>query len=366
MMDAIVGIQQQALRAAIGCGLLMMMLVDPACGQTRPIEPPAGDDPIGQIRDETQRIMSRPEFRFFRRLDRESDGPFGDGNGSSRRTRSGRGRAGEQQGVNRENGGRDQPGDRKLPFQDGNGLEPGDAGGGGNEADPAGAGGEGRRWRWRFWPGNDADANRPNRPNPRGIDDGPGDAGDWDLDSPDTSWGSFDPGNSAFAGLGSTLGTVFEVIAWIFLGIIAAVIIYLVTRAILDRQQTEKPLDIDEADHPFAATQAPGMTPADVYLKRARELAQAGRFRDAIVQLLLGAMSDIERSGLLQFRQGLTLRDYLRSVRGQDKLFQALRQMVRVYEPVGFGRREATRKHYELTLAGYQAGFHGVEAASQT
>ncbi|MDA1014020.1 MAG: hypothetical protein O3A00_06155, partial [Planctomycetota bacterium] len=83
-------------------------------------------------------------------------------------------------------------------------------------------------------------------------------------------------------------------------------------------------------------------------------------FREAIAQLLLGAMSNIERSGLLRFRRGLTHRDYMRAARANDTVYPALRSMVRLYEPLGFGRRTATRKHFDLSLSGYETGFHGT------
>ena len=60
---------------------------------------------------------------------------------------------------------------------------------------------------------------------------------------------------------------------------------------------------------------SPGELPADVYIARAKELAGEGRFREAIAQLLLGGMSNLERAGIVKYRKGLTHRDYVRASR---------------------------------------------------
>ena len=77
-------------------------------------------------------------------------------------------------------------------------------------------------------------------------------------------------------------------------------------------------------------------------------------FREAIAQLLLGAMSHVERAGLIKYRSGLTHRDYVRALREDKTISLAMRNMVRTFEPLGFGRREATQQHFEQTLSNYE------------
>ncbi|HLJ12281.1 MAG TPA: DUF4129 domain-containing protein, partial [Planctomycetaceae bacterium] len=101
----------------------------------------------------------------------------------------------------------------------------------------------------------------------------------------------------------------------------------------------------------------PGDLPADEYLRRAIELAGKGMFREAIGQLILGAMSRTERSGLVRFRRGLTHRDYLRALRQRPQQHQAFRSIVGIYEPICFGRRPADVDHYQASLEGYEIGF---------
>jgi hypothetical protein len=159
---------------------------------------------------------------------------------------------------------------------------------------------------------------------------------------------------NAFAGL----GVVLQSLAYAVLAAICALIIWLVVRAVnryrerlTTGQRARGGYEEGEADIP------PGDLPADEYLRRAAELAERGMFREAIGQLLLGAMSFTERSGLIRFRRGLTHRDYLRALRGRTDQHQALRTIVGVYEPIGFGRRPAQYDHYRTSLDGYQTGF---------
>jgi hypothetical protein len=159
---------------------------------------------------------------------------------------------------------------------------------------------------------------------------------------------------SAFAGLGLLL----QVLAYGLLAAICCLIIWLVVKAVnryRERHNTglrgRRNYEEGEAEIP------PGDLPADEYLRRAAELAQKGLFREAIGQLILGAMSATERSGLIRFRRGLTHRDYLRALRGRTRPHDGLRTIVGVYEPICFGRRPAQSDHYRASLDGYETGF---------
>ncbi len=164
-----------------------------------------------------------------------------------------------------------------------------------------------------------------------------------------------------FSGAGSAfsaLGTLLQGLAYGVLAAICGLIIWLVVKAVnryRERSRTRlggrRSFEEGEGEIP------PGDLPVDEYLRRAAELAEKGLFREAIAQLLLGAMSFTERSGLIRFRRGLTHRDYLRALRGRNEPHQALRMIVGVYEPICFGRRPAHYDHYRTSLDGYQTGF---------
>jgi hypothetical protein len=164
-----------------------------------------------------------------------------------------------------------------------------------------------------------------------------------------------------FSGTGSALaglGILLQTLAYVVLTAICALIIWLVVRAVnkyRERQtvggRVRGRFEEGEGEIP------PGDLPADEYLRRAAELAEKRLFREAIGQLILGAMSRTERSGLIRFRRGLTNRDYLRALRGRAMQHHAFRTIVGVYEPICFGRRDAQIEHYRTSLDGYQTGF---------
>jgi len=164
----------------------------------------------------------------------------------------------------------------------------------------------------------------------------------------------------------SGLGGILQALAYAVLAAVCCLIIWLVVRAVQNYRgrnrigaRGRRNFEEGEGDLP------PGDLPADEYLRRAAELAQQGKFREAIGQLILGAISRAERAGLIRFRRGLTNRDYLRALRGQGRQHEAFRAIVGVYEPICFGRRTAEANHYLASLGEYQAGFREAAPAAQ-
>jgi hypothetical protein len=153
-----------------------------------------------------------------------------------------------------------------------------------------------------------------------------------------------------------------HMVAFAVLGAIIALIAWLVFKALKDFRLPTRLSDKDDAGTALPAADdgledAPGGQPPDVYVAHARKLAAAGNYREAIAHLVLGAMSRTERAGWVRFRRGLTVRDYLRALKPYAGQHAAFRTMVRVFEPVSFGRREPTPAMFEQSLAGYEAGF---------
>ena len=166
-----------------------------------------------------------------------------------------------------------------------------------------------------------------------------------------------EPATGAFA---QFVGAMFHFLAWGILAMICGLILWLIVKAI---REYERPyafaLGGGDGSSLFdlEPEQAPGDLPADIYLAQARTLADQGRFREAVVQLVFGAMSRAERAGWVRFRRGLTVRDYLRGIQNHPAAYQGFRTMVRVFEPVTFGRREPRQEHYDQSLKGYEMGF---------
>lgn len=174
--------------------------------------------------------------------------------------------------------------------------------------------------------------------------------------------GSSSSFGSSGGSAGGGIGQVFAVLAWLLVAAICGLILYFVVRGLMERTG-DRALDndADGDDEPRVGEEeafaAPGDRPADAYVARARQLAGAGRFREAIAQLLLGAMSFVEHRELLRFRRGLTFRNYAAALSGLQAAQRAFRAIVRTYEPIEYGRREATRAHFEAAVASYEEGF---------
>jgi len=207
-----------------------------------------------------------------------------------------------------------------------------------------------------------------------GISDREGDEPRRSSNPQDTPTGNDDTSRDASlpAGGASMLGGVFtmifQVIGWIVVAVVVVAMIFLIVQGLIglaswwrDREQ-----EINESsrrtavDNPLEPESSPGELPADVYVAKAHELASTGQFREAIAHLLLGGMSHLERNSVVTFRRGLTHRDYVRAVRSHPQYYRGLRGMVRLYEPLGFGRRTPTRAHFEQSLAAYEAAFRAT------
>jgi len=121
-------------------------------------------------------------------------------------------------------------------------------------------------------------------------------------------------------------------------------VLFFVGKAVL-RTARERKVDEREAAKPvFGPGSAPGEVAPAHYWRHAQELSERGDYRGAIREILLAAMSTLERRGLIRFRKGLTNRDYLWAARGASR--DSLAAIVRHFEHVYFGRREATAESY--------------------
>lgn len=156
--------------------------------------------------------------------------------------------------------------------------------------------------------------------------------------------------------IGNVFGAIFHALAYLVLVAVCVLIVYLIVLAIMNRDGGPESISSPQLrlDLPAEEDHSPGELPADAYLAKARELAEQRHYREAIAYLLLGGMSAIERADLIRHRRGLTLRDYLRVLRGRDPHFDGFKAMIGLYEPVGFGRRVASYQTFQDALAGYE------------
>lgn len=161
---------------------------------------------------------------------------------------------------------------------------------------------------------------------------------------------------------GALIGNVLQFLAYVSVIVTCGLILYLLFRSLKGlerkRKSTKSAVNPDlQGSLTLDEIVSPAERESSLYLQRAQALAQEGDYHNAIIQLLYGSMSYIERSGWIRFRKGLTYRDYIRAARPHGLPGDSLRQMIRTYEPLGFGRRQATREHFESTLKHYESAF---------
>jgi hypothetical protein len=137
--------------------------------------------------------------------------------------------------------------------------------------------------------------------------------------------------------------------------LVLAIAIALLLRGLV-RSPSERNLRPEsEAARLFRADSTPGAIAPEEYWARSEQFATAGDYRSALRELLLGAMSAIERRGAMRHRPGLTSRDYVRAVRGTRR--DSMECIVGAFEYVYFGRRRATAESFERAASAFRASF---------
>lgn len=148
-------------------------------------------------------------------------------------------------------------------------------------------------------------------------------------------------------------GAAYLVYGVAFLIVVAA--LALILKSVLESAK-ERALESERVQARLVqAGAAPGETPSEEFWARAQELAARGNEKLAIRELLLGAMSSLERRGLIRHRRGLTNRDYLGAASGDMR--SSLLTIVAAFERVYFGRRAASSEGFRECSDAYREGF---------
>ncbi len=152
-------------------------------------------------------------------------------------------------------------------------------------------------------------------------------------------------------GMGS--GAAYLVYGVAFLIVVAALAFIL--KSVLESAKERELASEREQARLVRAGAAPGETPPEEFWARAQELAAVGHEKLAIRELLFGAMSSIERRGLIRHRPGLTNRDYLGAASGGMRA--SLRTIVTAFERVYFGRRTVSSAGFRACSDAYRESF---------
>jgi hypothetical protein len=142
--------------------------------------------------------------------------------------------------------------------------------------------------------------------------------------------------------------------------VILAAAIFFIAKSILAISRDKRITEEEAAERVFGPGAAPGELDPEEYWRRALAHGENRRYKDGVRELLLGAMSTLERRGLIRFRRGLTNRDYFFAVRGPAR--ESFGSIASVFEHVYFGRREATADAFRDSCRAYQKSFR--EASS--
>lgn len=177
-----------------------------------------------------------------------------------------------------------------------------------------------------------------------------GGGADGEAKKPETKVGEGDTGGA----LGRLPSRLFEAIdlgalqflVWAFLGVVLALIVFFVVRALAAR----RPGAGDE-DPVFAApdqqvTIDEGLGEVALLLRRAQEASS----RDpglALMLLYAALLRHLEERQLIEWDPARTNRDYVRAVRGRSPLARPMADLVREVERVKFGHRAAEQAAFE-------------------
>ncbi|MBI1313220.1 DUF4129 domain-containing protein [bacterium] len=154
----------------------------------------------------------------------------------------------------------------------------------------------------------------------------------------------------------ASLASLLYYLALTTLAAALGVLLVAIVRSV-DQRTALNPSDFAGDGEAIEPTRPPGDIPANEYERRALEAAQAGNFRGALRELVLGAMSWTERAGLIRYRRGLTNRDYVRAIWRMVERRESLLQIVAAFERVFYGRRTADAATFEVCLSEFQKSF---------
>jgi len=169
---------------------------------------------------------------------------------------------------------------------------------------------------------------------------------------PEESRSAREPSRTSGSSNASGLG-IFQLLAWLAIGLVLAVLVYLLIRAYLDRENsTAQPqrshnapsMAVDRVESlPFQVQRA-----QDDLLGEARRLYDQGNFREAIVYLFSFELLQLDRHGVIRLAKGKTNRQYVREAsREKRPLALLLEQTMEAFESAFFGHHDLPREQFE-------------------
>lgn len=175
-------------------------------------------------------------------------------------------------------------------------------------------------------------------------------------------------GMGSFGDFGAGLAGLFKLLGILAVAAMLILVVWLIATTFLNRERRAETGDYEGFLDELASQPESGKAhhySVQEALNYANKFAHEGKYREAIAFVLFAAMSWTEAEGYIRPRRGLTHRDYSRALRRQQEASQAYRQILKLYEPLGFGRREATKDHYVHAMQEFQKGFRETSTLSE-
>lgn len=136
-----------------------------------------------------------------------------------------------------------------------------------------------------------------------------------------------------------------QVLLWVFVGLLVAVVAFFIIRAILERKRDElAPLEPEPEVAPGVVYVDPGLAETAALLAKARAEADTGR---ALAYLYAALLRHLEDARLIEWDIARTNREYVRTVRGKTPLDRPMAELVREVERAKFGHAAPTRSVFE-------------------
>jgi hypothetical protein len=168
-------------------------------------------------------------------------------------------------------------------------------------------------------------------------------------------------GAAPAGGAGAAAGAFSQVFVWAGLGLVALFVLATLAEALPSRRaaaaaRARARTEDDEARGARAGTPQRSLASAD-------ELAAAGRYTEAIHQLLSDALAVLRRRIGGELSDALTSREILRMTKLRDAEHDALGEIILRVEQTWFAQRLAAAEDYEAVRASFRA-FSGAGASA--
>lgn len=155
------------------------------------------------------------------------------------------------------------------------------------------------------------------------------------------------------SGFGQVMGTIVQVLFWIFVVLVFAalvgVLIWAFTRGEAKESQTEGTDVVESSDEVDRMENLPFQVkrPQSDLLAEARRHYEQGNYREAIIYLFSYQLIQLDKFHFIRLTKGKTNRQYLSEVRPRPPISRLLERTMMAFEDVFFGDHDLERQQFE-------------------